>query len=127
MGLLDSLKSMMGRGKAEKVAAASTAERPKFRKRVDIRKRFEVLKESSAGTMSDFFKARDRETDQIVGVKVLDKQKHQAFEARFKGLKKPSEGEIAVELNHPNLVKTYEYGFTTQSEPYLVMEFIDGP
>jgi serine/threonine-protein kinase len=24
-------------------------------------------------------------------------------------------------------VKTYEYGFTTQGEPYLVMEYIDGP
>ncbi len=45
--------------------------------------------------MSNFFKARDRETGQIVGVKVLDKKKHEAFEARFKGLKKPSEGEIS--------------------------------
>jgi serine/threonine protein kinase len=127
MGLLDNLKSMMGSGKASKAAADTPAERPKFRKRTDVRKRFEVLKESSAGTMSNFFKARDRETGQIVGVKVLDKKKHEAFEARFKGLNKPSEGEISIALEHPNLVRTYEYGFTTQSEPYLVMEFIDGP
>jgi serine/threonine-protein kinase len=128
MGLLDSLKSMVGGKKVDKPdAAAGTADRPKFRKRVDVRKRFEVLKESSAGTMSNFFKARDRETGQIVGVKVLDKKKSDAFEARFKGLKKPSEGEIAIQFDHPNLVKTYEHGFTTQGEPYLVMEFIDGP
>ena len=44
MGLLDSLKSMMGGGKSEKVAAASTAERPKFRKRVDIRNSYPVKK-----------------------------------------------------------------------------------
>ena len=131
MSLLDSLKLMMGsKGKAaaeggEKPAAVGP--RATFRKRTDIKKRFEVLKESSAGTMSSFFKARDRETGQIVGVKVLDKAKHEAFEARFKGLKKPSEGEISVKLKHPNLVQTYEYGFTTQGEPYLVMEYIDGP
>lgn len=125
MGLLDSLKSMMGGKPAAK--GAVEAERATFRKRTDVRKRFEVLKESSAGTMSNFFKARDRETGQIVGVKVLDKQKHEAFEARFKGLKKPSEGEISLALKHPNLVKTFEHGFTTQGEPYLVMEYIDGP
>ena len=83
MGLLDSLKSMMG-GKADaKGEKTAEADRATFRKRTDVRKRFEVLKESSAGTMSNFFKARDRETGQIVGVKVLDKQKHEAFEARF--------------------------------------------
>jgi serine/threonine-protein kinase len=126
MGLLDNLKTMLG-GKGGVKELAADAERPTFRKRTDVKKRFEVLKESSAGTMSDFFKARDRETGDIVGVKVLNKEKHEAFEARFKGLKKPSEGEIAVALKHPNLVKTYEYGFTTQGEPYLVMEYIDGP
>ena len=125
MGLLDNLKSMMG-SKAQATSAAP-ADRPKFRKRVDIRKRFEVLKESSAGTMSNFFKARDRETGEIVGVKVLNKEKHEAFEARFKGLKKPSEGEIAISLHHPNVVKTFEHGTTTAGEPYLVMEYIDGP
>lgn len=125
MGLFDGLKSILGGSKGK--SSASPQDRPKFRKRVDIAKRFEVLKESLAGTMSAFFKARDRETDQIVGVKVLNKEKHQAFEARFKGLNKPSEGEISVSLNHPNLVKTFEYGFTTKGEPYLVMEYIDGP
>ncbi len=126
MGLLDSLKSMMG-GKGEKEQKAPDGPRATFRKRVDVRKRFEVLKESSAGTMSNFFKARDRETGQIVGVKVLDKEKCDAFEARFKGLKKPSEGEISLAFNHANLVKTFEHGITTQGEPYLVMEYIDGP
>jgi len=73
MGLLDSLKSMMGGKAGAKGETPADAERPTFRKRTDVRKRFEVLKESSAGTMSSFFKARDRENGQIVGVKVLDK------------------------------------------------------
>ena len=35
--------------------------------------------------MSNFHMARDRETEQIVGLKVLDKKKTDALEARFKG------------------------------------------
>jgi serine/threonine-protein kinase len=49
------------------------------------------------------------------------------FENRFKGLNKPSEGEIATKMRHPNIVVTYEYGTTTKGLPYLVMEFVDGP
>ena len=73
--------------------------------------------------MSKFYMARDRKTGQIVGLKILNKEKTDAFEERFKGLKKPSEGEIAAQLKHPNIVETYEYGLTTEGEP-LVFSFI---
>jgi serine/threonine-protein kinase len=96
-------------------------------KRCDIRQRFEIIRESTAGTMSSFYQARERETGKMFGVKVLDPEKTAAFEARFKGLKKPSEGEIATSLVHPNIVKTFEHGLTTKGEPYLVMEYLDGP
>ena len=36
-----------------------------------------------------------------MGLKILDIEKTAAFEARFKGLNKPSEGEIACQLKHP--------------------------
>ena len=48
--------------------------------------------------------ARDRQTDQIVGLKVLDKDKTEQLEMRFRGLDKPSEGEIASLFNHPRIV-----------------------
>ena len=35
-------------------------------------------------------------------------------------------GEIAVSLEHPHIVKTFEYGLTTNNEQFLVMEFIEG-
>jgi serine/threonine protein kinase len=125
MNLLGSLKSLLKSKDKGPVAAAPA--KTKRSGRTDIRKRFEILKESNAGTMSAFYRARDRETGQIVGVKVLDREKFEAFEARFKGLKKPTEAEIAVELHHPNIVRTLEHGLTTNNEPYLVMEYIDGP
>jgi serine/threonine-protein kinase len=95
--------------------------------KVDVSARYEILREAVSGTMSDFHMARDRETNQIVGLKVLDKQKTAALEARFKGLKRPSEGVIATAIDHPYVVKTFSHGFTTNDEQFLVMEFLDGP
>jgi eukaryotic-like serine/threonine-protein kinase len=93
-------------------------------RRVDVRERYVLLREAISGTMSSFFMARDRRTGQIVGLKILDAEKTASVEARFKGLKKPSEGEIAVLFDHPYIVKTFEYGTTTEGAPYLVMEFL---
>ncbi len=95
--------------------------------KVDIGRRYEILREAVSGTMSNFHMARDRDTNQIVGLKILDKAKTEALEARFKGLKKPTEGEIASKFDHPRIVKTYSHGITTNNEQFLVMEFLDGP
>lgn len=95
--------------------------------KVDIAKRYEILRDAVSGTMSDFHKARDRETDQIVGLKILDKDKTEQLEMRFRGLNKPSEGEIATSFEHPRIVRTLGYGMTTKGQQFLVMEFLDGP
>ena len=95
--------------------------------KVDVASRYEILREAVSGTMSNFNMARDRETGRIVGLKVLDKAKTDALEARFKGLKKPTEGEIASTFKHPRIVETYYYGMTTNDEQFVVMEFLDGP
>jgi serine/threonine-protein kinase len=65
-------------------------------KRVDVAERFQLLREAVSGTMSSFYMARDRTTGKTVGLKILDQEKTAVFEARFKGLKKPSEGDIAL-------------------------------
>ncbi len=77
--------------------------------------------------MSDFYMARDLDTDKVVGLKVLDLAKTKVFEARFKGLSKPCEGEIATQLKHVRIVETYEHGLTVDGAQYLVMEFLEGP
>ena len=94
--------------------------------KVDISKRFALLREAISGTMSNFYMAREMSTRKIVGLKILDLQKTAFFESRFKGLKKPCEGEIAVQFKHPLIVETYEYGITTEGAQYLVMEFLEG-
>ncbi len=97
-------------------------------KRADIELRFERIRSAISGTMSNFFVAKDRfNNNAIVGVKLCDIEKVEFFESRFKGLKKPSEGQIAMGMIHPNIAKTLEYGISTKGQPYLVMEFVDGP
>ncbi len=109
MGLRDIFKSLTDSGK------------------LDVQKRYEFMKAAVSGTMSDFYMARDRQTNKIVGLKVLDKEKTDSLEARFKGLKKPSEGEIASLFHHPRIVETFGYGNTTGGQQYIVMEYLDGP
>jgi serine/threonine protein kinase len=93
---------------------------------VDIKKRFELLGVTGQGSMSRVFRARDGKIGRIVCLKLLNKEKTAKFDARFPGLKRPSEGAVCVSLKHKNIVQTFEYGLTTQGEPYLVMEFIEG-
>lgn len=95
--------------------------------KVDVARRYEILRAAVSGTMSDFHKARDRKTGEIVGLKILDKRKTEQLEARFRGLNKPTEGEIASQFDHPYIVKTFSYGMTTKNEQFVVMEFLDGP
>jgi len=121
MGLFDSIKALFPSQKN-----LSDGREVVFRKKVDIKKRFEVIRKSVSGTMSTFYMARDRDTDHIIGLKIADSSKTELFEQRFKTLKKPSEGKIAVQIEHPHVVKTYEYGTTSNGESYMVMEFLKG-
>ena len=109
MGLGDFFKSILDGGK------------------VDVQKRYEFMREAVSGTMSEFYMARDRQTHEMVGLKILDLGKTKTLESRFKGLDKPTEGEIASSFNHPLIVTTLQYGMTTKNQQYIVMEFLDGP
>ncbi len=99
------------------------------KKRLDYHERFELLQAAVSGTMSQVYKAKDRKSGEIVALKILDTKKVNDVEARFrgvKGVKKPTEGEIAVQFDHPYIVKTLEQGLTTDGENYLVMEYLEG-
>jgi serine/threonine protein kinase len=93
---------------------------------IDVSKRFELLGRTGQGSMSKVWRARDKSIGRIVCLKILDKEKTAKFDARFPGLQRPSEGALMMTLRHPNIVKTFEHGMTTQREPYIVMELIDG-
>jgi serine/threonine protein kinase len=94
--------------------------------KIDVRKRFDLLNRTGQGSMSKVWRARDKSLGRTVCLKLLDKEKTAKFEARFVGLTKPREGAICASIRHKNIVQTFEYGITTEGEPYLVMELIDG-
>jgi serine/threonine protein kinase len=93
---------------------------------IDVSKRFELLGRTGQGSMSKVWRARDKSIGRVVCLKILDKEKTAKFDARFPGLKRPSEGMLMMTLRHPNIVKTFEHGMTKQGEPYVIMELIEG-
>ena len=100
---------------------------PKIEK-VDVRRRFELHGRVGQGSMSKVWRATDTIGSKQVALKVLDKPRLARLDKRFQslGLKRPHEGEISLSLRHPNIVKTFECGMTTDDEEFLVMEFIEG-
>ena len=115
MGIFDSVKSMLGSS-------------GKSIGRIDLQKRFSLERTAVTGTMAKFVAAKDHDNGgRIVGIKILDPEKVELFEGRFKHLKKPSEGQIALQMHHPNIVETYEVGVSTKGDPVIIMEFIAGP
>ena len=117
MSLFDSFKSAFGSD-----GVGSTGGK------IDVQARFERQRTAATGTMAHFFVAKDRKRDsQLVGVKLLDLEKVEMFEGRFKGLKKPTEGQIAMMMTHPLIAETFEIGTTEKGQPILVMEYVSGP
>lgn len=95
--------------------------------RLDVNARFDILRSAVSGTMSQFFMVRDKQSGRVAGLKIADSEKVSFFESRFKGLNKPSEGEIAMQMKHPRIVETYEFGVTVEGHSYVLMEFLEGP
>ena len=94
--------------------------------RVDLWRRYERMRESVTGTMSQFYKVREIGTGEVLGLKIIDSDKSASVEGRYRGLKKPSEGEIGSRIIGPNVAKTLEWGQSTEGESYILMEFVPG-
>lgn len=94
--------------------------------RIDLKSRFEFVSPMGMGTMSKVWKANDRHGQQVVALKIIDPEKLSKIVAKFPPGTLPQEGEVAVTLDHPHIVKTFEYGMSTDDEPFLVMEYIEG-
>jgi len=94
--------------------------------RVDLWRRFERMRESVTGTMSQFYKVRDIGTGEVLGLKIIDGEKSGPVESRYRGLQKPGEGEIGSRIKGQNIAKTLEWGESTDGDSYILMEFISG-
>jgi len=85
--------------------------------------RFDLLEQLGKGGMGVVWKARDRETGQVVALKLLHHMyaEDPDYVARFE-----REVEIAQRIDSPNVVKVLGYG-TRDGLPYMAMELVEGP
>ncbi len=94
--------------------------------RVNLDRRFSISCETPQGSMSRVFRATDKESGRTICLKIQLPGKQAAAEARAQRLSRPPEGEIAMKVIHPNVVRTLEHGLSTEGARYIVMEFVDG-
>ncbi len=97
------------------------------RRRVSLQRRFTIISESARGSMSRVYRALDNESGRNVCLKVQSREKNEAALNRAsQKVPRPLEGEIGLQIIHPHVVRTLDWGFSTAGEHFLVMEFIDG-
>ncbi len=94
--------------------------------RPNLWERFDRVGEGIAGTMSRFYKVRDRKTGDVFGLKLPDQAKVAPIESRYRGLHKPSEGEIGSLIRGQHVVRTIDWGTASDVSPYILMDFIEG-
>lgn len=88
-----------------------------------ISERYRLLNELGVGGMGTVFRAVERETEATYAVKVM----HRHLKADTTNvLRFEREAKLASTLQHPNIVKVIDFGLTEASEPYMVMEYLEG-
>ena len=83
----------------------------------------EILELLGQGGMGAVYKARQRQLDRVVALKILPPQvgRTEAFAERF-----TREARSLAKLSHPGIVMVYDFGHTQAGLYYFVMEFVDG-
>jgi serine/threonine protein kinase len=94
--------------------------------KVNLDRRFTIVSETSQGSMSRVYRAVDNDNGRTVCLKVQIPEKNRAAAARAETANRPDEGEVGMQIVHPQVVRTIDHGVSTRNEHFLVMEFVDG-
>lgn len=82
--------------------------------------KIEILEPIAQGGMADVFKGKQLVLDRLVAVKVLRLQQESDL-LRFQ-----NEAKLLSALEHPSIVKTLSFGVLENSQPFMVLEYLDG-
>ncbi|MBN2072337.1 MAG: PASTA domain-containing protein [Actinobacteria bacterium] len=84
--------------------------------------RYRIIKKIASGGMADIFLGTDIEQNRRVAIKILSANyaSDKNFVARFR-----SEAQILARLDHPNIVRVYEWG-RFDSSYFISMEYVEG-
>jgi serine/threonine protein kinase len=85
--------------------------------------RYEIVSCLGQGGAGVVYRCHDRKSDRSFAIKVLSTARLQNTQAvlRFQ-----QEAQIAARLNHPYVARLHDYGVTSDGQPYLVMDLING-
>jgi len=88
-----------------------------------LEQRYEILGEAGRGGMGIVYRARDRETGELVALKVLKPEiaSDAAVVERFK-----NELRLARKITHKNVCRIHEFNRAADGSAYISMEFVDG-
>ncbi len=83
----------------------------------------EIIELLGVGGMGAVYKARQKQLDRLVALKILPPEvgQFEAFAERF-----TREARSLAKLHHPQIVTIFEFGQTEDSLYYFIMEFVDG-
>ncbi len=114
------IEALLG-GEVDPSAAARTVRLPEVRP--EGLRRYAILERVGSGAFGVVFRARARETGEMVALKFLrpDLADDPNAAARFR-----REVEVARAIDHPNVVRVIDAGRDGDAA-YVAMEFIDGP
>src|SRR5258706_8930795 len=86
--------------------------------------RCRIIKELGKGGMGVGYLAEDLNMKRCVAIKTLNAMK--GSDNRQQRRRFQREAEAASTLKHPHIATLYELGKTSEGEPFIVMEFVDG-
>jgi serine/threonine protein kinase len=86
--------------------------------------RYEIISLIGSGGMGAVYKARQISVDRFVALKVLhpDLVTDPISKKRFE-----HEAKAASTLMHPNLIVVHDFGFSKKGQPFIVMDYLEGP
>lgn len=120
-GAFDSEAATVGMGdKPQKAPRCSSA--PNLEELAAFFPQFEILELLGRGGMGAVYKARQKNLDRVVALKILtiDTDEDGSFAERFQ-----LEAQALARLNHPNIVSVFDFG-QTNGLYYFLMEYVDG-
>jgi len=91
----------------------------------DLPARYTDFETLGAGGMGSVFRCFDSHLGKIVAIKVLHAGGQQLESSQIQRFQK--EAKLAGRLTHQNLVEVLDFGMSGSGEPYMVMQFVEGP
>ena len=85
--------------------------------------RYKIISVLGSGGMGTVYKAQHLAMERLVAVKIL----HAHLASRANALKRfHEEAKTIAQLHHHNIITLYDFGISANSQPFLVMDYIDG-